>query len=92
MSNVNFTHNADKHQFRLKVGEQFALVDYVIRDDRWYLTHSEVPYELRGQSIGKQLVELTFEYIEVNHIKAIAVCSYIKLVAQRSAKWRTIIG
>ncbi len=62
MSNVNFTHNADQQQFRLRVGEQFALVDYVIRDGRWYLTHSEVPYELRGQSIGKQLVELTFEY------------------------------
>jgi predicted GNAT family acetyltransferase len=92
MTNDNFTHDAKQQQFRLKMGGQFALVDYVIREGRWYLLHSEVPYELRGQGVGKLLVEQTFEYIEANHISAVALCTYIKLVAQRSAKWRTIIG
>jgi len=92
MTNDNFIHNANKQQFHLKVGDQFALVDYVVRDGRWYLTHSEVPHELRGQGVGKQLVDQTFEYIEANQIDAVAVCSYIKLVAQRSPRWRALIG
>ena len=92
MNDLTFIHDAEKHQFRLMMGDEFALIDYTIREGRWYLVHSEVPYDLRGQGIGKVLVEKTFEYIEAHQIDAVAVCSYIKLVAQRSPKWRNVIG
>ncbi|WP_290682533.1 GNAT family N-acetyltransferase [Kordia sp.] len=56
-----------------------------------YLVHSEVPYNLRGQGIGKVLVEKTFEKLTDEGYKAIAICSYVKAVAKRSEKWKTII-
>jgi len=55
------------------------------------LNHSEVPYNLRGQGIGKVLVEKTFEQLTKEGYKAVAICSYIKVVARRSDKWSTII-
>ena len=57
-----------------------------------YLNHSEVPKSLQGKGIGKVLVEKTFEKLTDEGYKAIAVCSYVKLVAQRSEKWQKIIG
>ena len=56
-----------------------------------YLVHSEVPYNLRGQGIGKILVEKTFEKLTEEGYKAVAVCSYIQAVAKQSKKWNTII-
>lgn len=49
------------------------LADYVLRDGKMYLTHSEVPGELRGQGIGKRMLENTFEYIQEHNIKAVAI-------------------
>jgi len=85
-------HDEKAKQFQLNLPSGTALIDYQIRNGIMYLIHSEVPYQLRGKGIGKILVEKTFEYIEQNNIQAVAVCSFIKLVAQRSEKWRNIIG
>ena len=56
-----------------------------------YLNHSEVPYNLRGQGIGKVLVEKTFEKLTEEGHKAKAVCSYIRTVKNRSERWKNII-
>jgi predicted GNAT family acetyltransferase len=68
-----------------------AKVTYQLRNDKMYLVHSEVPYNLRGQGIGKVLVEKTFEKLTNEGYKAVAMCSYIKTVAKRSEKWQNII-
>ena len=75
----------------MTVNGQTAYVDYRMRDGRMHLIHSEVPYALRGQGIGKVLVEKTFDYIENQNIEAVAVCSFIDAVAKRSSKWQEII-
>ena len=55
------------------------------------LLHSEVPFELRGRGIGKELVLKTFQKLTDEGFEATAVCSYIRAVAQRHPKWKTII-
>ena len=62
-----------------------------MKNDIMYLVHSEVPYELRGQGIGKVLVEKTFEKLTKEGYRAKAVCSYVKAVARRSDTWKEII-
>jgi predicted GNAT family acetyltransferase len=68
-----------------------ANIDYTKQGNKLFLTHSEVPYILRGKGIGKELVEKTFSYIEANNMEAVAVCSFIKILALRSPKWKEII-
>lgn len=87
----NFIHDKDNQQFQLLLNSDIAFVDYQMRNGKMYLIHSEVPFHLRGKNVGKVLVEKTFEYIEQNSIQAVAVCTFIKLIAQRSKKWRNII-
>ena len=76
---TNFSHDKVNQQFRLQEENETALVDYQMRNGKMYLTHSEVPIQLRGKGVGKILVEKTFEYIEQNNIQAVAVCSFIKI-------------
>lgn len=85
-------HQSDKNRFTMNMEGGQAKVEYKMRDGTMYLVYSEVPPELRGQGMGKQLVEKTFKKLTEEGYKAVAVCSYVKSVARNSEKWNSIIG
>lgn len=85
-------HHKEKHQFTMEVDGETAKVDYQLRDGKMYLVYSEVPFNIRGQGIGKILVEKTFEKLTEEGFEAVAVCGYIKSVARNSDTWNAIIG
>ncbi len=89
---MEVVHDKDNHKFTLALNNDIAQVQYVIKDDKLFLTHSEVPKSMRGKGIGKTLVEKTFEKLTEEGYRAVAVCSYVKSVARRSEKWNSIIG
>jgi predicted GNAT family acetyltransferase/glutaredoxin len=90
-SRLNIVHDKENQRFTLDVNGEIAKTDYTLRHDKMYLNHSEVPYDLRSQGIGKVLVEKTFEQLTKEDYKAVAVCRYIKAIASRSEKWKSII-
>ena len=90
-SRLNISHDKENKRFTLNINDETAKVDYLVKDGKLLLVHSEVPYNLRGQGIGKVLVEKTFEKLTEEGYKAVAICSYIKAVAMRSEKWKSII-
>ena len=84
-------HEKDNNRFTMAINSEIAMVEYQLRDDKMYLTYSEVPIKFRGKGYGKELVESTFDQLTKEGYKAVAVCSYIKTVAMRSEKWNPII-
>ena len=90
-SRLNIKHDKENKRFTLDFNGELAKVEYTLKNEKMYLIHSEVPYNLRGQSIGKVLVEKAFEKLTEDGYKAVAVCSYVKLMASRSKKWSNII-
>jgi len=90
-SRLSIKHDKENRRFTLDINGELAKVDYSIKDGKMYLNHSEVPYNLRGQGIGKVLVEKTFEQLTKEGYTAVAICSYIRAVAQRSEPWNTTI-
>lgn len=88
---LKIKHDLENQRFTLDINGEIAKVDYQLRDNKMYLIHSEVPYNLRGQGIGKILVEKTFEQLTKEGYKAVAICSYIKAIAFRSDTWKTSI-
>ena len=85
-------HDINNQQFILDINGDNAHVDYTLKDGQMLLVHSEVPYNLRGQGIGKVLVEKSFEQLTKEGFQAVAVCTFIKAIAKRSEKWQSIIG
>ncbi len=86
MKTSEIRHYPDVQMFVMKVDDDFAKIEYTQKNGTFYLVHSEVPKQLRGKGVGKELVEKTFEYLHEHKIKAIAVCSYIKAIVARSEK------
>jgi len=89
---LEMEHDKEKKQFTLEINGEIAKVDYSLRDGVMYLNHSEVPNNLRGQGIGKVLIEKTFQKLTEEGYKAVAVCSFIKAVKNKSTHWNNIIG
>ncbi len=90
-SMATIQHDKENKKYTLNINGEEALVDYVIKEGKMYLVHSEVPYALRGKGIGKELVLQTFEKLTEEGHKAVAICSYIRAVKDRSEKWKDII-
>jgi predicted GNAT family acetyltransferase/glutaredoxin len=90
-SKLNIVHDKENQRYTLGINGELAKVEYTLRDDKMYLVHSEVPHNLRGQGIGKVLVEKTFEKLTEENYAAVAVCSYIQAVKNRSEYWKEII-
>jgi len=88
----DLTHNKDEQQFYLTADGHKAFVDYILDDDQYRLIYSEVPKALRGQGIGRILVESTFDAIAAENKTAIAVCPYIKYVARSADKWQDVVS
>ncbi|WP_262713416.1 GNAT family N-acetyltransferase [Gelidibacter salicanalis] len=76
----------------MEVDGETAKIDYKMQDGKMHLVYSEVPFNIRGQGIGKILVEKTFEKLTTEGYQAVAVCGYIKSVAKGSEEWNEIIG
>ena len=91
-SMTKIAHNKIDKKFRFTINGEEAWIDYVLKEGKMYLVHSEVPYDLRGRGIGKEMVLQTFEKLTEEGYEAVAVCSYIKAIAIRSEQWKTSIG
>ena len=85
-------HDENQQRYILKIENNHeAYVSYELNGDQMKLVFSFVPNELRGQGIGKELVERTFAKLTDEGYFAVAVCSYIKKTAINSSKWKQII-
>ena len=56
-SRLDIVHEKENKHFVLNINDEIAKVEYVVKNDKLLLVHSEVPYNLRRQGIGKVLVE-----------------------------------
>ncbi len=91
-SMIDIQHDKEKQIFILPINGEEAKVEYTWKKGIMYLTHSEVPHNLRGRGIGKELVLKTFEKLTEEGFKAVAICTYIQHVKNRDTYWKNIIG
>ncbi len=53
----------------MRVGDDFAKIEYIVKNNCYHLVHSEVPNRLRGKGIGRELVEKTFDIYILTKLK-----------------------
>ena len=92
----DITHDTKNSQLTMEVDGFGALIDYKIRSGRMYLTHSEVSTELRGNGIGKILIEKSLELLVKEgydkEFVIIAKCPFIKYVVAKNPRWKGVVS
>ncbi|MCF6243247.1 MAG: N-acetyltransferase, partial [Bacteroidales bacterium] len=56
-----------------------------------YLTHTEVPLQLRGKGIGTALVKLVLENIKQKDLTLIPLCPFVALYIKRNPEWKSLV-
>lgn len=77
-------HNG-KGKFYVEIeGRELAEMEYTMpAADKMIIHHTEVSDELRGKSVGLQLVNHAVNYARTNNIKIIPLCPFAKSVFDR---------
>ncbi|NNC82554.1 MAG: N-acetyltransferase [Flavobacteriales bacterium] len=85
-------HDEQAKRFILPVNGKQAFINYRVKEGVLHLTYAETPYELRGQGIGHELAEKTFQYLQDHNMKAVPICGFIRRVQRSSNAWDDVFS
>jgi uncharacterized protein len=63
--------------------EQLAEMTFRITGDKMVIFHTEASPKLKGQGVGKKLVEEMLIYVRANNLKVIPLCPFVHGLFQR---------
>jgi len=58
---------------------------------RMIIEHTEVDESLKGQNVGKKLLESLVHYVREHKIKVVPYCPFAKAMLERTKEWQDIL-
>jgi len=89
---IPLNNNEAKHNFEMTIDGERCFIDYMLRDGKIYLVHTEVPQALEGRGVAGAMVEKTFIYIEEHHLKMVPLCPYVQQFLKRRPEWNRLLA
>ncbi|TVR31809.1 MAG: N-acetyltransferase [Balneolaceae bacterium] len=91
--NIQQRSGETKGEFYLeKDGEVKAKMTYSkLGNTQIIIDHTEVSDELRGENIGKKLVESGVEYARQNNLKVIPLCAFARATIERDESLQDVL-
>jgi uncharacterized protein len=71
-------HNAASQRFEMDVDGQLSVLEYTFKNQRLFLTHTEVPSALQSHGLGTKLAHAALEYARQNELTVVAICPFVK--------------
>lgn len=90
--NLPLFKNEKLSRFELEVEGHIAFIEFEISGENYALTHTSVPYELRGKGIAGILVKKTFEHLEAEGKTMSPFCTYIHSYVKRNQEWKPMVS
>ena len=83
---VKHKDNGNEGSFYIELdGKKEAEMTYQHSGDQEItIEHTEVNDSLKGQGVGKKLINTAVEYLRQNNLKAVAECSFVKSVFEKN--------
>lgn len=84
--------NEDDNRFEVSIDGAIAFINYLKRDNVYYLIHTQVPHALEGRGIAGALVEKTFKKLEAGGFKIMPYCPYVQSYLKRHPEWNRLVA
>ena len=93
MQEIQHVFNGQNGSFYIEVNNQkVATLDYVMAGDtKMIIEHTEVDDSLKGQGIGKKLLEKLVEYSREKQLSVMALCSFANVVFKKTPEWQDVL-
>lgn len=92
VSNYEVVHQVNDKRFEIDLGEEKAILIYMIRVGLLILLHTEVPLSFRRRGITGRLATATLEYAKNEGLKVRSYCSYTTRFIKKPPEWQDLLG
>ena len=89
-SKVEVIHNKEKKQFEMQLGDQIAMVKYILGSSEIIFTHTEVPEEFEGHGIASKIAKVAVEYSKAQGMRIRPLCPYMSAYIKRHPEYQSI--
>lgn len=92
MSHEQFINNQTENQFELHKDGHIAFLEYILQDEKIYLTHTEAPEALQGTGAAASLVKQVLQYSREHGLTVVPSCSYVAKHVMKTSEWNDILS
>ncbi|NNC34476.1 MAG: N-acetyltransferase [Croceitalea sp.] len=85
------TDNSAKKQYELLVDDKLARLEYIVAQNRIFLTHTEVPIGLEGRGIGSELIRQVLEDIQLKNMILVPLCPFVAGYIKKHPEWKALV-
>jgi len=89
--NITVENNTARNRFETNVDGETAFIDYKIKNNLYYITHTEVPKGLRGQGIASAMTGKVLEQLQKRDQKIVPVCPFTKEYVDEHPKYQSMV-
>ncbi|MGD8404831.1 MAG: GNAT family N-acetyltransferase [Anaerolineales bacterium] len=89
--NIKVTHNPEENRFELILDGHLAVLTYTMFDDIIIFTHTGVPPEIEGGSVGAKLAQTGLEYARDNGLRVRSKCWFVSKYLKRHPEYQDLV-
>lgn len=91
LDEVEIRNNQDARRFETKVGDYFALIDYIPAGKNIVFTHTEVPKIFEGQGVASKMAKTALEYAKENNLQVIPLCPFVAGYIRKHPEYQSLV-
>jgi len=85
--------NEEQKRYEFHLNGLKPRVEYILtKDNKVYLTHTEVPRELEGKGIASALVKATLAEVEKSGRQLVPLCPYVAQYIKKHPEWSKLVA
>ena len=83
--------NEARQRFEIEIDGLQSFVQYIRRDPKLYLIHTEVPPELEGHGVGNALARAALDFAAREELRVVPRCSFISQFIKRHPEYQRLV-
>src|SRR5690606_7807263 len=92
VSKSNFKVNDSENQYELHIGKLKAYLEFILKDDKVYLTHTKVPKALEGRGVGSALVGKALNHLLDKKLTVMPLCSFVAHYIDNHPEYQVLLS
>lgn len=91
LDKIEVVNNEDYRRFETRIGDYFALIDYIRAGNNIVFTHTEVPQVFEGQGIAGKMARTALEYAKAQGLRVVPLCPFVAAYIRRHPEYQPLV-